>query len=131
MLRTTTISRKTCSTGGHPRVRLEPNAQKLRVKLSNETTRTYDVAAHDPAAPIVNMRHIRRVRKDEVFNLPGMSDMSFVLASKDASANSCVAEWSMFELRPWLRDGRCMYGDRRGTFGHYFEQCSMVAAPLT
>lgn len=112
-------------------MQLDKPKQKLHVEFRKDVSRTFDVVAYNPEAPTINVRRIRRVKETTVFNLPGMKGMSFVSELPYHNSRCGVSNWSMIELRPWLRDGRCMYGERQGTFGHYFTQSSMMAAPLT
>lgn len=76
----------------------------------------------------------------EMFNVAGVHDVSFVnrcsktlTPKRPKHLRGCSMSNNMVELRPWLKRGcsACAYGDRRGTMGHYFQQSSMVAAPLT
>lgn len=125
------VAGETLFRGARPRMNFDTERQKLYVEFRNDITRTYCVVTHDPTAAVVNVRRIRRVGQNETFNVPGMHGVSFVSGESSLESECAVKAWSMIQLRPWLRDGRCMYGDRQGTFGHYFTQCSMIAAPLT
>ena len=114
-----------------PKMKFDRVHGHLDVEFSNNRHRRFDVVTRNDSLRTIGARSLNTLQTDEAFNVRGIYDVSFVGDTKCYRSRCGVQPLSMPQLRPWLKDGRCMYGDRQGTFGHYFLQNSGVAAPLT
>lgn len=115
---------------------------KLYVSYGDDTI-TFSGVDYDETIPLFSANTLFRVESNAMFNVRGVSLCSFInteyikpfkkkwyrAGKRPSHLQKC--EISTIELRPWLKDSRCMCGDRKGRAGHYAEQHSRIAAPLT
>ena len=93
----------------------------------------------DDNAPEFNRKNLFSIEDRMTFNISGVAKVSFV--NRHIGGATCPSRrprhlrtcGSILEMRPWLRRTckTCIHGDRQGSLGHYYQQKSMIAAPLT
>lgn len=101
----------------------------------------FEGCARDQSAPEFNRKTLFQIEDRMTFNIAGVTAVSFINRSVKSAwcsgrrpkhLRDCT-KVPMVKLRPWLNGEckSCVYGDRKGSFGHYFLQKSMIAASLT
>lgn len=106
---------------------------RLTVCYKNGTVMFKPVSPHRPDLPLQTVKTIKSVPPNTYFNVVGVDGATFYNGEfiEQETPYTFSNSENLVKLRPYLKDGRCMYGERQGSYGHYSRMGDGIAAPLT